>query len=162
MWHRKRLKSLSVGWSKDRRVFQPYGFRDRSFGLSGGMDSAVVAALGARDLGPGNVLGVAMPSQYSSAHSLGDAEILAHNLGIRFEVKPIKFLFSATHRELAEARGGQLAPVAQENLQSRLRGVVLMTLANHYGALVLTTGNKSEMGTGFCTLYGDMCGARRW
>jgi NAD+ synthetase len=118
----------------------------------------VVAALAVQALGPQNVLGVAMPSQYSSGHSLEDAEQLAKNLGIRFEVRPIKFMFATASRELAEGRG-ELRPIALENLQSRLRGMMLMTLANHYGALVLTTGNKSELATGYCTLYGDMVGA---
>ncbi len=138
--------------------FRTNQFKLAILGLSGGIDSAVVAALAVKALGRENVFGVAMPSQYSSAHSLADAEALARNLGIPFEVKPIKFLFSTMQRELAEARGG-LAEIAQENLQSRIRGLTLMTLSNHYGALVLTTGNKSEIATGYCTLYGDMCGA---
>ncbi len=138
--------------------FHRTGFRLGIIGLSGGIDSAVVAALGVRALGPDGVFGVAMPSQYSSSHSLADAESLARNLGIPFEVRPIKFMFSALSREIGEARGG-LANVAQENLQARLRGIILMSLANHYNALVFTTGNKSEIATGYCTLYGDMCGA---
>lgn len=142
-----------------RDYFQRTGFKRAVLGLSGGIDSAVVAVLAAKALGPENVLGVAMPSQYSSAHSLSDAESLARNLGIGFEVRPIKFLFSQANREIAETQGGQLAPIAQENLQSRLRGMILMTLSNHYGGLVLTTGNKSELAMGYCTLYGDMCGA---
>jgi NAD+ synthase (glutamine-hydrolysing) len=140
------------------QYFTRTGFQRAIIGLSGGIDSAVVAALAVRALGPKNVFGVAMPSQYSSSHSLADAEALAQNLGIPFEVRPIKFLFSAANREIGEARG-QLAPIAQENLQARLRGTVLMTLSNHYNALVLTTGNKSEIAVGYCTLYGDMCGA---
>lgn len=99
-----------------------------------------------------------MPSQYSSAHSLADAEESARRLGIPFEVRPIKFLFSAARKEIGDPRNG-LSDVALENLQSRLRGMTLMALANHYNALVLTTGNKSEVATGYCTLYGDMCGA---
>jgi NAD+ synthetase len=141
-----------------RDYFDRTGFKTALLGLSGGIDSAVVAALVARAIGPKNVLGVAMPSQYSSTHSLEDAEQLAKKLGISFEVRPIKFLYSQFARELGESRGG-LAPVALENLQARLRGVMLMTLSNHYSALVLTTGNKSELATGYCTLYGDMCGA---
>jgi NAD+ synthetase len=141
-----------------REYFQRTGFKSAVLGLSGGIDSAVVAALAVKAIGPENVLGVAMPSQYSSGHSLEDAEILARNLGVRFEVRPIKFLFSTASREFAEGRG-HLAPLALENLQSRLRGTILMTLSNHYGALVLTTGNKSELATGYCTLYGDMVGA---
>ena len=142
-----------------RDYFQRTGFRTAILGLSGGIDSAVVATLAARALGPGNVLGVAMPSQYSSGHSLEDAEALARNLGIRYGVRPIKFLFSQASREMGESVGGQLAGIAQENLQSRLRGLILMTLSNHTGGLVLTTGNKSEIAVGYCTLYGDMCGA---
>ncbi|MBS1961274.1 MAG: NAD+ synthase [Bdellovibrionales bacterium] len=138
--------------------FSRTGFKLGVLGLSGGIDSAVVAALAVRALGKENVFGIAMPSQYSSGHSLADAEALARNLGIPFEVRPIKFLFSTAAREIGEARQG-LAPIAQENLQSRLRGMILMTLSNHYNALVLTTGNKSEIATGYCTLYGDMCGA---
>jgi len=141
-----------------REYFARTGFKTCIIGLSGGIDSAVVCAIAAMALGPDNVLGVAMPSQFSSGHSIEDAEILARNLGIRFEVRPIKFLFSTAQRELSEGRG-QLAPVAVENLQSRLRGMTLMTLANHYNALVLATGNKSELATGYCTLYGDMVGA---
>ncbi len=128
-------------------------------GLSGGIDSAVVAVLAVQALGAKNVLGVAMPSQYSSAHSLEDAEILARNLGVRLEVRPIKFMFSTAQREISDGRGGTLVPLAQENLQSRLRALILMTLSNHDGSLVLTTGNKSELATGYCTLYGDMVGA---
>lgn len=134
------------------------GFKKAVIGLSGGIDSAVVAALAAQAIGPKNILGVAMPSQYSSSHSLEDAEILARALGIPLEVRPIKFLFATSSRELSEGRG-TLAPLATENLQSRLRGLILMTLANHYSALVLTTGNKSELAMGYCTMYGDMVGA---
>lgn len=149
-------RSLVVGI---RDYFERTGFKTAVLGLSGGIDSALVAALVAKAIGPRNVLGVAMPSQYSSSHSLEDAEILARNLGINFEVRPIKFLYSTASREIAEARGGALAPLALENLQARLRGVILMTLSNHYNSLVLATGNKSELATGYCTLYGDMCGA---
>jgi NAD+ synthetase len=141
-----------------REYFARTGHKTAILGLSGGIDSAVVATLAAQALGPRNVLGVGMPGQYSSGHSLEDAEALAKNLGIRFEVRPIKFFFSLATRELGEARGG-LADLALENLQSRLRALILLTLSNHYGALVLTTGNKSELATGYCTLYGDMAGA---
>jgi len=141
-----------------REYFTRTGFKKAILGLSGGIDSAVVATLAVQALGSKNVLGVAMPSQYSSSHSLEDAEILAKNLGISFDVRPIKFLFSQASRELSETRG-QLASLALENLQSRLRGLVLMTWSNHDNALVLTTGNKSEMAMGYCTLYGDMAGA---
>lgn len=141
-----------------REYFARTKFKTAIIGLSGGIDSAVVAVLAAKAIGARSVLGVAMPSQYSSGHSLEDAEILARNLGCGFEVRPIKFLFSTASRELSEGRG-KLADIAAENLQSRLRGTILMTLANHYNALVLTTGNKSELATGYCTQYGDMVGA---
>lgn len=141
-----------------REYFKRTGFKIAIIGVSGGIDSALVAALAVEALGPKNVLGVAMPSQYSSSHSLEDAEALARNLGVPFEVRPIKFIFSQANREFSEGRG-KLADIAQENLQSRLRGLILMTLSNHYNALVLTTGNKSELATGYCTMYGDMCGA---
>jgi NAD+ synthetase len=141
-----------------RDYFTTTGFKKAILGLSGGIDSAVVATLAVRALGEKNVLGIAMPSQHSSAHSLEDAELLAKSLKIPLEVKPIKFLFSTASRELSERRG-QLAPLALENLQSRLRSLILMTLSNHENALVLTTGNKSELAMGYCTLYGDMAGA---
>ncbi len=151
-----------------QEYFKKTGFKTAVLGLSGGIDSAVVAALAVQALGATNVLGVAMPSQHSSGHSLEDAELLAKNLGCRFEVRPIKFLFATASRELSEglsagsldAQGQRkLAPLATENLQARLRGLVLMTLSNHYSSLVLTTGNKSELAMGYCTLYGDMVGA---
>ncbi len=141
-----------------RDYWHKSGCESAVIGLSGGIDSAVVATLATQAIGAKNVLGVAMPSQFSSSHSLEDAEILAQNLKIPFEVRPIKFLNSAFTRELSERRG-TLNAVAAENLQARLRGVVLMTLSNHYGAMVVTTGNKSEIAMGYCTLYGDMCGA---
>jgi NAD+ synthase (glutamine-hydrolysing) len=142
-----------------REYFVRTGFKKAVLGLSGGIDSAVVAVLAVQALGAKNLRGVAMPSQFSSSHSLQDAEELAGKLGIDFEVHPIKFAFSSMSRELAENRGGALASLALENLQARLRGIVVMTLANHYQALVLTTGNKSELAMGYCTLYGDMVGA---
>jgi NAD+ synthetase len=141
-----------------RDYFARTHFRTAILGLSGGIDSAVVGVLASLALGPKQVLGVAMPSQYSSGHSMEDAEGMARKLGMIFEVRPIKFLFSTMVRELTDHRG-QLAELALENLQSRLRGITLMTLSNHYSALVLTTGNKSELATGYGTLYGDMCGA---
>ncbi|MFN7684300.1 MAG: NAD+ synthase [Oligoflexia bacterium] len=141
-----------------RDYFLRTGFSKAILGLSGGIDSAVVAALAVEALGPSKVLGVAMPSQFSSSGSLADAEALAQKLGIPFVVRPIKFLFSTALREIS---GGAFAleGVPSENLQSRLRGGILMTLSNALGALVLTTGNKSEIAMGYATLYGDMCGA---
>jgi NAD+ synthase (glutamine-hydrolysing) len=141
-----------------REYFRKTGNKKAILGLSGGIDSAVVACLAARALGPENVLGVAMPSQFSSAHSLADAEALARALGVAYEVRPIKFLHSVASRELSERRN-PLSALAQENLQSRLRGLTLMTYANHDSALVLATGNKSELAMGYCTQYGDLIGA---
>ena len=142
-----------------REYFHRTGNKKALIGLSGGIDSALVAALTVHALGAQNVRGIAMPGPYSSSHSLSDAEALATNLGIAFEVRPIKFSYASLSRELGEGRTGGLASLALENLQSRLRGLVLMTLANHDGALVVTTGNKSELAMGYCTLYGDMAGA---
>ncbi|MBI4924557.1 MAG: NAD+ synthase [Bdellovibrio sp.] len=142
-----------------REYFLRTGFKTAVIGLSGGIDSSVVAVLAAQALGAKNVIGVAMPSQYSSSHSIEDAEILAKNLGLQFYVKPIKFLFSQIQRELSDGLSGGLIPIALENIQSRLRGLILMGIANNFQALVLTTGNKSELATGYCTLYGDMVGA---
>ena len=100
-----------------------------------------------------------MPARYSSEGSLSDAEVLAKNLGIRYEVLPIEPVFQSVEKQLAKVFAGTKPNEAEENVQSRLRGVTLMALSNKFGALVLTTGNKSEMAVGYCTLYGDMCGA---
>jgi NAD+ synthetase len=135
------------------------GFKSVIVGLSGGIDSALVAVLAADALGAENVLGVAMPARYSSAGSLTDAELLAKNLGIRFEILPIEPAFVAVEKQLEKVFAGTKPNEAEENVQSRLRGVTLMALSNKFGALVLTTGNKSEMAVGYCTLYGDMNGA---
>ncbi len=135
------------------------GFKSVIVGLSGGIDSALVAVLAAEALGPDTVLGVSMPARYSSEGSLSDAEALAKNLGIRYEVLPIEPVFQSVEKQLAKVFAGTKPNEAEENVQSRLRGVTLMALSNKFGALVLTTGNKSEMAVGYCTLYGDMCGA---
>lgn len=135
------------------------GFKSAIVGLSGGIDSALVAVLAADALGPDKVMGISMPARYSSKGSLSDAEILAKNLGIRYEVLPIETPFLSVEQQLAKVFAGTKPNVAEENVQSRLRGVTLMALSNKFGALVLTTGNKSEMAVGYCTLYGDMCGA---
>jgi NAD+ synthetase len=135
------------------------GFKSVIVGLSGGIDSALVAVLAADALGPDKVLGVSMPARYSSEGSLSDAGALAKNLGIRYEVLPIEPAFQAVENQLAKNFAGTRPNEAEENIQSRLRGVTLMALSNKFGALVLTTGNKSEMAVGYCTLYGDMCGA---
>jgi NAD+ synthase (glutamine-hydrolysing) len=141
-----------------RDYFRKCGFRQAVLGLSGGIDSALTAVIAADALGKENVRGVAMPSQYSSVGSLTDAEALARNLGIQYDVIPIKTQFDAVTRELADVFAGRDADVTEENIQARLRGVTMMAISNKFGSLLLTTGNKSELAVGYCTLYGDMCG----
>jgi NAD+ synthetase len=150
------FSALSLGI---RDYVHKCGFKSVIVGLSGGIDSALVAVLAAEALGADQVLGVSMPARYSSAGSLSDAEALAKNLGIRYEVLPIEPVFQSVEKQLAKVFAGTRPNEAEENIQSRLRGVTLMALSNKFGALVLTTGNKSEMAVGYCTLYGDMCGA---
>jgi NAD+ synthase/NAD+ synthase (glutamine-hydrolysing) len=135
------------------------GFSKAIVGLSGGIDSALVAAIAADALGKENVLGVGMPSEYSSTGSIDDARQLAGNLGIDFELIPIQTIFHAQLAALDHAFQGKPQDTTEENLQSRIRGTLLMALSNKHSALVLTTGNKSEMAVGYCTLYGDMVGA---
>ena len=135
------------------------GFRKALVGLSGGIDSALVAAIAVEALGAENVLGVGMPSEFSSAGSVDDARALTVNLGIRYELIAIHDVFTAYQRTLGPLFAGTPFGLAEENLQSRIRGGLLMALSNKFGALVLTTGNQSEMSTGYCTLYGDMVGA---
>jgi NAD+ synthase (glutamine-hydrolysing) len=127
--------------------------------LSGGIDSALVAAIAVDALGAENVHGIGMPSEYSSTGSIDDARSLAANLGIRFDLLAIHDLFEKFQGVLEPLFTGTRFGLAEENLQSRIRGSLLMSLSNKFGALVLTTGNKSEMSTGYCTLYGDMVGA---
>ncbi len=134
------------------------GFRKVLVGLSGGIDSAVVAAIAARALGPENVLGVGMPGPYSSEGSLSDARQLAQNLGIQFLILPIADAFQSYRMTLKGVFAGYPEDVTEENLQARIRGNLLMALSNKFGSLVLSTGNKSEMAVGYCTLYGDMAG----
>ncbi|HEX5398475.1 MAG TPA: NAD+ synthase [Verrucomicrobiae bacterium] len=150
------FSALSLGI---RDYVRKCGFQSVIVGLSGGIDSALVAVLATDALGAGNVFGVSMPARYSSEGSLSDASALAKNLGIRYEVLPIEPVFKAVERQLEKVFSGTKPNEAEENVQSRLRGVTLMALSNKFGALVLTTGNKSEMAVGYCTLYGDMCGA---
>jgi NAD+ synthase (glutamine-hydrolysing) len=134
------------------------GFPTAVLGLSGGIDSAVTAALAVEALGPENVVGVAMPGPYSSEGSLHDARELARRLGIRLLVIPIGPVFGAYRRTLTDAFGEGDCAAAEENLQARIRGAILMALSNRFGHLVLSTGNKSELAVGYCTLYGDMVG----
>ena len=141
-----------------RDYIRKCGFRSVLVGLSGGIDSAMVAAIAVEAVGKENVTGVGMPGPYSSQHSLADARELAHRLGIRFEVEPINAGYQAMLGTLAPLFKGYSEDTTEENLQSRLRGLVLMALSNKFGSLVLTTGNKSEIAVGYCTLYGDMCG----
>jgi len=135
------------------------GFRKALIGLSGGIDSALVAAIATEALGAENVIGIGMPSPYSSSGSVDDSRKLAADLGIRFEVIPITGLFEEYTFSLDPLFQGLKPDLTEENIQSRIRGTLLMALSNKFGALVLTTGNKSEMAVGYCTLYGDMVGA---
>ena len=134
------------------------GFSHAVLGLSGGIDSALTACLAAEALGPQHVVAVAMPSRYSSEHSLGDAADLARTLGIQYRVVQIDSIFQSFLDALAPSFAGRPEEVTEENLQARARGAVLMALSNKFGYLLLSTGNKSELAVGYCTLYGDMCG----
>jgi NAD+ synthase (glutamine-hydrolysing) len=134
------------------------GFAEVFLGLSGGIDSALVAAIAADALGAERVTGVLMPSRYSSAGSVSDAERLAANLGIRARTIPIEAAHEAFLTMLAPAFEQTEFGITEENLQARIRGTILMALSNTFGGLVLTTGNKSELATGYSTLYGDMAG----
>jgi NAD+ synthase/NAD+ synthase (glutamine-hydrolysing) len=134
------------------------GFRRVLLGLSGGIDSSLVAAIAVDAVGKANVYGVGMPGPFSSEHSLTDARTLANNLGIRFDVVPITAMYDAYLEALDPVFRGAPQDVTEENLQARIRGATLMALSNKWCALVLTTGNKSELAVGYCTLYGDMCG----
>lgn len=134
------------------------GFRKVVLGLSGGIDSAVTAAIAVEALGKENVIGVGMPGPYSSQGSIDDAADLARKLGIQFELIQIGGIFDSYLHSLKPVFGNLPPDVTEENVQARIRGSLLMALSNKFGALVLTTGNKSEIGVGYCTLYGDMCG----
>jgi NAD+ synthase (glutamine-hydrolysing) len=153
--HAEVYQALVVG---TRDYVEKNGFSDVVLGLSGGLDSALVATIAVDALGAGRVHGVMMPSPYSSAHSIADAETLAANLGIRLRTLPIEAPLSTLLATLAPAFEGRDPDVTEENLQARIRGVLLMALSNKFDWLLLTTGNKSELATGYATLYGDMAG----
>ena len=141
-----------------RDYAQKSGFKRALVALSGGIDSAVVGVIAAAAFGPENVIGVSLPSSISSQHSRDDARILAQNLGVRFETIAIADAVAACETSLGPLFAGRPRDVAEENIQARVRGVLMMALSNKFGAILLTTGNKSEMAVGYCTLYGDMCG----
>ncbi|MBZ5608937.1 MAG: NAD+ synthase [Acidobacteriia bacterium] len=141
-----------------RDYIRKCGFQRVIIGLSGGIDSSLTAAIAVDAVGKENVTGIGMPGPYSSEHSVIDARDMARNFGIRFELISIREQYEAFLRALDPVIDDGAVGVTQENLQSRLRGVTLMALSNKWGALVLTTGNKSELAVGYCTLYGDMCG----
>jgi len=134
------------------------GFKKGLIGLSGGIDSALTAALAVEALGRDNVIGISLPSSISSDHSKEDARDLAENLGIEYHTLPIQKIVDSAESELAPLFAGMSPDVTEENLQARSRGLLLMAVSNKLGALLLTTGNKSELAVGYCTLYGDMCG----
>ena len=134
------------------------GFKKGLIGLSGGIDSALTAALAVEALGRDNVIGISLPSSISSDHSKDDARDLAGNLGIEYHTLPIQKIVDSAESELAPLFAGMSPDVTEENLQARSRGLLLMAVSNKIGALLLTTGNKSELAVGYCTLYGDMCG----
>ncbi len=148
-------KALVLGL---RDYVRKCGFKSVVLGLSGGIDSALTAAIAVDALGKQHVTGVAMPSRFSSGHSVSDAELLARNLGIEFHILPIKDVHDEFEKTLAPAFAGHPRDVTEENLQARTRGVLLMAFSNKFNHLLLTTGNKSELAVGYCTLYGDMCG----
>ncbi len=148
-------KALVLGL---RDYLHKCGFKSAVLGLSGGIDSALVAVLAAAALGKENVRGISLPSQFSSPGSLDDARLLATNLGIQYDVIPIQPAFAGVKEQLKNVFAGRAEDTTEENIQARLRGVILMALSNKFGSLLLTTGNKSELAVGYCTLYGDMCG----
>jgi NAD+ synthase (glutamine-hydrolysing) len=141
-----------------RDYFRKTGFKRAFIGLSGGIDSSLVAAIAATALGKENVTGVSMPSRFSSDHSKSDAKQLADNLGIEYLAIHIERVFETFEDELTPFFKGKPRDVAEENLQARIRGNILMTLSNKFGDLVLATGNKTELALGYATLYGDMSG----
>ena len=152
----KKYRALCLGVSD---YFQKSGFKKAILGLSGGIDSALTAAIAVEALGNDNVIGVSMPSKFSSDHSKSDAKKLAENLGIRFEVIPINKSYERIISDMDTFFNGSTPGLAEENLQARIRGNILMSISNKIGSLVLNTGNKTELALGYCTMYGDMCGA---
>lgn len=141
-----------------RDYFEKCGFKSAVLGLSGGIDSAVTACIAVEALGRDRVHGVSLPTEFSSQGSLDDARVLAQDLGIQYDVVPIQSSFLGMKDQLKGVFAGRPEDVTEENIQARLRGVTLMALSNKFGSLLLTTGNKSEVAVGYCTLYGDMCG----
>ena len=149
------LKGLVMG---TRDYVVKCGFKSVLIGLSGGIDSSIVAVIAQKALGPENVTGVSMPSRYTSEMSRDDARTLAQNLGIHFIEIPISEIFNSTTGSLAHVFKGLPPNEAEENIQARIRGTLLMALSNKFGAILLSTGNKSETAVGYCTIYGDMNG----
>jgi NAD+ synthase (glutamine-hydrolysing) len=141
-----------------RDYIRKCGFKQVLIGLSGGIDSSLTAVIAVDAVGRENVRGVAMPGPFSSGPSVSDARALAENLDIGFDIVSITPAYEEMLRTLAPVFAGRKPDVAEENIQARLRGLTLMSLSNKFGAMVLTTGNKSEIAVGYCTLYGDMCG----
>jgi NAD+ synthase (glutamine-hydrolysing) len=149
------FEALTVGV---RDYMRKCGFKTAAIGLSGGIDSALTAVVAARAVGAENVYGVTMPSQYSSGGSVSDSEALATNLGLNFEAVAIEPVFETLKAQLSGLFEGREEDVTEENMQARIRGTIMMSLSNKFGHLLLTTGNKSELAVGYCTIYGDMCG----
>ncbi len=149
------LDALLLGLSD---YLRKCAFKKAIIGLSGGIDSALVAAIAARSLGKENLIGVLMPSRYSSRHSVNDAKALAENLGIECRIIPIEPMYQSFLESLKPQFNGLPEDITEENIQARIRGNILMALSNKLNAMVLSTGNKSELAVGYCTIYGDMCG----
>ena len=151
------VHDLLVG--KIRKFFEDAGMRKAVLGLSGGVDSAIVAALAVDALGPDAVHGILMPSEFSSLSSVTDSVDLSNNLGVSYDIVPIEKIYKRAMVEMHRFFELGKWTLAQENLQARIRGMILMTWSNRFGALLLNTSNKSELFTGYGTLYGDLCGA---
>ena len=154
-WEEEVFSALVLG---TRDYITKNGFSKAVIALSGGIDSSLTACIASEAIGAENILGVSMPSQFSSKHSVEDAEKLSKNLGIKFVKIPIKGIYDSFMKALAELFAGTQFSVAEENLQARIRGTIVMTISNKFGYIVLTCGNKSEMSVGYATLYGDLAG----